>query len=113
MGTGHYILADDGKPLRVDDLMAWAAWFEANRQKCIVAQDEVGDVRVSTVFLSVDHNWGDGPPVLWETMIFGGSLNEYQERYSSLENAIAGHATALEMVLNAKTWKIDRLRGRG
>lgn len=29
-------------------------------------------VNVSTVFLAIDHAFGDGPPVLYETMIFGG-----------------------------------------
>jgi hypothetical protein len=52
---------------------------------------EGGDY-VSTVFLGIDHNhFGDGPPILFETMIFGGSADELQWRYRTLEQAQAGH----------------------
>lgn len=52
------------------------------------------DYRVSTVFLALNHNWSsDGPPELWETMIFteDKELNNYLERYSTYEQALAGH----------------------
>lgn len=95
---GHYILADDGKTPVECDLMTWARWFE-NRGSRVVKQDTVGDVKVSTVFLGLDHRFGvDGPPVLWETMIFGGEHDEDQWRYASYEAAVAGHAKAVELV---------------
>ena len=93
-----YVLDDHGQPLRCDDLFVWAEWFEGSGEKRVVAQDAVGDVRVSTVFLGLDHHWGfGGPPVLWETMIVGGPHDGYEERYSSREDARAGHAYALEL----------------
>jgi hypothetical protein len=46
------------------------------------------------VFLGVDHAHLGGPPVLWETMIFGFENDEYQERYTSKADALAGHARA-------------------
>ena len=55
-------------------------------------------VTISTVFLGLDHAWGDGPPLLFETMIFGGSHDQYQERYSSKKEALAGHKQAVAMV---------------
>lgn len=58
------------------------------------------------MFLGLDHNWAQsGPPVLWETMIFGGPHHDYQERYSSLDGAVAGHARALQLAL--MTRRID------
>jgi hypothetical protein len=94
--SGKYILAEDGKtPVACDDLIAWAKWLEANYKTKHVALDEFDGVKVSTVFLGLDHSFGDGPPLLWETMIFGGPHNEYQDRYSSYDDAIAGHAKAL------------------
>lgn len=37
----------------------------------IVKQEYVGKLYVSTVFLGLDHSWViDGPPILWETMVF-------------------------------------------
>jgi hypothetical protein len=96
MRHGRYVLGLDGEPLACDDLAVWAAWFEtANRH---VGKTEIGDVEISTVFLGLDHNWGLGPPVLWETMIFGGALDNYQERYTSRAAAIAGHAAAVARV---------------
>jgi len=67
---------------------------------------DVGDYVVSTVDLGLDHSFGDGPPLYYETMIFkkkddeidwGG---EYQERYSTEEQAIIGHQKAIEYVKN-------------
>jgi predicted DNA-binding transcriptional regulator AlpA len=56
-------------------VLTWARWFETAERT--VASDHVGDVHVSTVFLALDHNFGlEGPPVLWETMIFGGELDQ-------------------------------------
>ena len=78
------------------NLMTWARWFETADRK--VANDRIGDIRVSTVFLGVDHNFDGGPPLLFETMIFGGPHDEYQEWYSTWEEAEAGHATALALV---------------
>ncbi len=70
MRAGRYIL--HGKTaIPCDNLFAWAQWFEAADR--LVAKTEVGDVRISTVFLGLDHNFGEGDPLLFETMIFGGS----------------------------------------
>jgi|SRR3954469_11582606 hypothetical protein len=63
-----------------------------------VAADEIGDARVSTVFLGLDHGYGDGPPLIFETMIFGGQHDAYQERYSTWQEAEAGHKRAVVMV---------------
>lgn len=63
-----------------------------------VAQDYVGEIHVSTVFLPINHSWGDGPPILFETMVFGYGADEYQWRYPNEESALAGHAIILEAV---------------
>jgi len=98
MPTDRYILAEDGRtpiPCPGPDLLAWAKRVDETRQ---TAKDTIGDVRVSTVFLGLDHQWGKGPPLLWETMIFGGEHDDYCDRYSSHEDAIAGHARAVALV---------------
>lgn len=60
-----------------------------------VGRDERDGVTVSTVLLVISHQWDDaGPPVIFETMIFGGDHDEYQERYCTLAEAQAGHAAA-------------------
>lgn len=56
-------------------------------------------VSVSTIFLVVDYGMAipGGPrvPVLWETMVFGGPLDGYQDRYASRRVAKAGHAVTV------------------
>jgi hypothetical protein len=95
---GRYILAEDGKtPVRADDLMTWAAWFE-DRNKRVVRRTSIGHVLVSTVFLGLDHSFfGDGAPVLWETMIFGGRHAGHQIRASSHEGALRQHRQAFQL----------------
>ena len=85
-----YILNAAGAPQAVHDVRTWGAWLETADR--LVAQDQFGDVVVSTVFLGLDHRVGaDGPPVLWETLIFGGPLDGEQRRYTSRADAEAGH----------------------
>ncbi len=91
--TDKYILKDK-RPVAAS-LMEWASWFEtADRH---VAQSEVNGKRVSTVFLGIDHSFGAGPPLLFETMIFGkDGDDEYQDRCSTWEEAEVMHAKACE-----------------
>jgi len=57
-------------------------------------------VHVSTIFLGLDHRpWGaHGPPILFETMVFGGPLDQEQERYGTWEEAAAGHTAMVARV---------------
>lgn len=58
------------------------------------------EVCVSTVWLGLDHQHGNGLPLIFETMVFGGFLNERMERYSTETEALEGHE---EMVALAQT----------
>ena len=84
----------------VDDVLQWAKWFQvADRH---VANDNLSGVQVSTVFLGLDHRFNlQGPPIVFETMVFGGEFDQYQERYSSWEEAENGHAEILQRVKTA------------
>jgi len=96
--NGKYILKN-GEPVQCDSLLTWARWFETADDERRVRSDEIGDVRVSTVFLGLDHNYEeDRPPLLYETMIFGGEHDDYQERYSTRIEAEAGHIRAVALV---------------
>lgn len=81
---------------KVADLMEWAEWFETADRK--VAHTKIGDVNISTVFLWLDHNSWQGEPLLFETMIFGGEHDDYQERYSTWEQAEKWHKEAVKLV---------------
>lgn len=98
----RYVLDEKGNPKPEPDLMKWAKFFE-DRKKRVVQQDVIQrdgqEILVSTVFLGLDHNFiSGGPPILYETMIFGlPSMEGYQERYVTKEAALIGHAKALEL----------------
>ena len=79
MTNQKYILGKNHELIEVD-LMTWAEFFEDNNNRR-VAKDTIGDATISTVFLGIDHNFGEGEPLLFETMIFGGQHDQYQERY--------------------------------
>ena len=58
---------------------------EAYGKRKIIKQTTVGDAWISTVWLGLDHNFGDGLPQIYETMIFtenNGTHDHYQRRYS-------------------------------
>ena len=90
-----YILKD-GVPVEEPDMSKWGYWFQTGKR--IVQQDDFDDVRVSTVFLGMDHSFGEREPVLWETMILGGEHDDYQDRCSGTwDDALAMHKKALEI----------------
>lgn len=99
MTSDLYILDKDGNPIVERDVYLWADWFE-NQELRKVALEKIGDSDVSTVFLGLDHNYnGKGPPILWETMVFGGKLDQEQDRCSgSKEQAEAMHARMVKRV---------------
>ena len=93
--TDRYIL-DGKRAVECPDLIAWARWYEsANRR---VASDTIDGVRISTVFLSLDHSFGEGPPMLFATMVFGGPLDKEQDRCTTWEEAEAMHKAMVARV---------------
>jgi hypothetical protein len=94
----NYILDDDGNPRPEPNLIKWAMWFEKTDRS--VAQTKIGEAVVSTVFLGVDHNFNPtGPPILWETMVFGGALDQEMNRCAgSKEQAEAMHTDMVDRV---------------
>jgi len=88
----YYILAGADVVVPVD-VTTWARWFEVfDHRRVAVDQSADGAVHVSTVFMGLDHNFGaDGPPILWETLVFGGPLDGQGARYASHQAALDGH----------------------
>jgi len=94
-----YTLDKDNKPIK-STIIKYGEWMENNPGVKSVKQEHIGDIFVSTVFLGLDHSWpkDDITPVLWETMIFGGEHDQYQDRYTSYEDALEGHKKALTLI---------------
>ena len=95
--SDYYIL--DGHEVKECDLMTWAKWFgKADRGDRKVARETIGDSEISTVFLGLDHSFGGGSPLLFETMVFGGKLDGEMDRYSTWNEAVLGHKAMAERV---------------
>ena len=94
--SGRYILEGHNAVL-CDDLRAWARWLEGKDARR-VKHTKFGKVNVSTVFLGIDHSFGGATPMLFETMVFGGPLDQEQDRYSNWEDAEKGHDAMVERV---------------
>ena len=97
-----YILDNNHNPVPKPVLEA-AKWMEDNPNRKAVKQDNLEDdqgnkIFVSTVFLGLNHAWNSNVPVLWETMIFGGEHDQYQERYTSHKDALEGHKKAINFI---------------
>ena len=95
-----YSLDKENNPVACVDMGHYMAWVENNQGQTIVKQDSIGDISVSTVFLGLNHSFSTprNSPILWETMIFGGEFDQYMDRYSSYEDALKGHETAMKLV---------------
>lgn len=69
----------------------WAVLFEDKGYQVLVQTWTLHGAWVSTVWLGLDHQWGDGPPIIFETMVWHDGNDTTQERYSTEAAAAAGH----------------------
>lgn len=94
----------EGREARKATLDDWAAFWGKGAAARRVGLTEGDEWTVSTVFLGMDHRFDDGPPLLFETMVFstknwrkGRGLSEHDmDRYSTWDEAEAGHARMVE-----------------
>jgi hypothetical protein len=96
----RYILCGR-RPVRVDNILEWTAWqVLADRAgDYLVGRWQQDGALVSTVFLGSNLCMGPGPPLVFETAIFrAGKDTEIVDRYSTWEDAEAGHMAACAAV---------------
>lgn len=100
--TDQYIL-DGRTPVPCADLAEWARWFKtANRQ---IACTKIGELELRTVFSGVDYRRfgasrpNDGPPLVFETMVFGDVTGRYIARCSTWEEAEEMHRRAVRLAM--------------
>lgn len=76
---------------------AWAL-LHADIGYIVVAKTPIGDdAEVSTVWIGLDLGLREGPPLIFETMIFGGDHDGQQWRYPNEVAALAGHDQAVAL----------------
>jgi hypothetical protein len=82
-------------------LLGDMAYSRIARTEITSASDSNIEFDVSTVWLGVNYNFtNDGPPIIFETMVFGGdeSQDQMQWRWSTEEEARAGHAQVVTSI---------------
>lgn len=93
----YYVLDENKNPVPAD--METAAKMINDTEACRVAYTKVGHKMISTLFLGLHHGRGPtGKPLLFETMVFKGAYDQYQERYETYTEALAGHERVVAMV---------------
>lgn len=78
-------------------LSQWLEAFEKNDRRLAIKHLTNGFV-ISTVWLGLDHSFGFGKPLIYETMVFKeGNYNELDmDRYSTKAEALIGHKKMVE-----------------
>jgi hypothetical protein len=100
MDRNFYIMNEDGTVRVEPDSLAWGRWFETTHRR--IAETKLTgctageEIWISTEFMGIDHRFGDGPPLLFETKVFGGDFGE--EHHGTREEAVAGHLAMCERV---------------
>lgn len=98
----------EGNPLLTDDALGGSSEWErkmdeiekllSDKNYKIIKQEWTPDKKywVSTVWLGLDYNYGEGPPLIFETMVFKDGEERELERYSTQEEALRGHKKLLK-----------------
>jgi len=74
-----YILSKDKKAIPEPDPIKWSK--SRKKSNWLVKKSIASDVEISTVFLGIDHSFsGSKEPLLFETMVFGGPLDQKMDR---------------------------------
>lgn len=95
VGSGTYY-DPWGRPC---SLGTWAVWFASRGRERFLANTHLPNgYWISTVWLGMDHNFGHGPPLIFESMVFRGGKNGDLDcdRYSTRKEALAGHKALVE-----------------
>jgi len=79
------------------DLLEWGTLMEDSFYK-IVKQDRLGPYFVSTVWIGLDHGFGEPLPLIFETMVFKGKSERDLDcwRYATEDEALASHQRMIE-----------------
>ena len=83
-----YYIMENMRPRRAQ-FFEYAAWYETHDRT--IDRTKIGDVLVSTVFRGVDRSRGDGPPLIFETRVYGRIFDGETRCYATLGEAKCGH----------------------
>jgi len=81
----------EGQPI---DMYEWGRLFSDTSGRIIGRTELPGGVHISTVWIGIDHSFGQGPPLIFESMVFGPDSSRDLDcmRYATREQAEEGHS---------------------
>jgi hypothetical protein len=77
--------------------LEWAKMFEGADRNVAQTRTIYGE-RLSTVFLGMDHSYGDGPPLIFETMLFAPVSRQLREAKRARIRRIAESVNKTEAI---------------
>lgn len=110
----------DGTPIESDELLPvtlkWALLFEMTKDRIVGQHKTPYGEKLSTVWLGLDHGWGGGPPLIFETMLFAPTKevervkrcfphDQLQLRYSTKSEAEDMHEALRLQCLIPPRWR--------
>ena len=96
----HWILDENHEP-QPADFLTWSRWCDTH--DIWIDVDRIRPVYVHTMFAGFDPDFtGEGQPLLYETRVYGGGLDEIMDRYPTWNEASRGHFAAVLLVRDAR-----------
>lgn len=87
----------DGDPI---EMMEWVNLIEKGPDQ--IAYDNLPGGTVCTVWIGLNAQPWNGPPLIFKTMIIEGPLSGEMDRYPTIEAAETGHAAMVARVIAAR-----------
>lgn len=88
----HFVLEDNHRFRPAESYEEWISFMEDLTRRRVALDEVSPEVHISTVFLGLDHNFGgEGGPILFESLVFGGPLDGEMRRYRTWDEAVEGH----------------------
>jgi hypothetical protein len=92
----------DGTSLTLEQ---WVKAYEGLTKKAVASTLLPDGTWISTVWLGINHQYGEGPPLIFETMVFPGQGQlaqcldwRHYDRYATEAEALAGHEAMVRKV---------------
>lgn len=102
-GASLYVISN-GSVKKARSLGEWSFWYEDGWKTRGIRKTKKDGVKVSTVFLGLEHGFGGGKPILYETMVFGGEYDQdIMQRYCTRTGALHGHKRLCKFLFGSRT----------
>ena len=89
----YYYKLERQTPIAVESFMEWYLWIMSASTTVMI--NEIKDSIISTKFIGIDLNPGIGnsksQPMVFETLVMGGTLDGKRNFYPTWDEAIQGH----------------------